>query len=347
MSGQAEPTAIHEPARPIAATCNWCGSPSALPAWPGAEPPDFQVRRCTQCGHHYTVPVLGPREIGAYYAEEYYGAKNKRFNPVMEALVGWFRGGRARMLTRLAGEPGRAGVGKVLDVGCGRGLTLATLRTLGWRTQGCEYSATSSRYAREVLELDVVCDGFDPARYADGEFEAVSFWHVLEHMADPRQTLETCARIVKPGGVLAIAVPNFESYQAQAARYGWFHLDMPRHYSHFSASWLRKRFAELGFEVVSEFHGSAEQNPYGWIQSLENRWGLRRNLLYDVLRSESARTVKRPWTELPGQALASLVGLAILLPFSLAMLLPEIVFRRGGTVEFYAVRKPSAAKSQG
>ena len=98
---------------------------------------------------------------------------------------------------------------------------------------------------------------------------------------------------------------------------------------------------------MSEFHGSPEQNPYGWIQSLENRWGLRRNLLYDVLRSESARTVKRPWTELPGQALASLVGLAILLPFSLAMLLPEIVFRRGGTVEFYAVRKPSAAKSQG
>ncbi len=326
-------SAEQEPPR---AKCSWCGSTNAAAAWPGAEPADFQVRRCCDCNHHYTVPVLGPSEIGAYYAESYYGTQNRRFNPVMERLVGWFRDRRAAMLSKF----GR--VGKVLDVGCGRGLTLAALRRRGWQAHGCEYSDTSSRYAREALKLDVVCDGFNPTRYADGEFDAVVIWHVLEHLADSREALETLARIVKPGGVLALAVPNIASYQAQATRYGWFHLDMPRHYSHFSAEWLRERLEALGFQIVSEFHGSLEQNPYGWIQSILNRWHICRNLLYDVLRSESARTVKHPWKELPGQALASVIGMFVLLPFSLAMLLPEMLARRGATVEFYAVRRPNS-----
>ena len=313
--------------------CSWCGSTDAAPAWPGREPRDFQVRRCRRCDHHYTVPILGPDEIGAYYAEAYYGRKNQRFNPLMELLVGWFRRARARRLARYTP------VGKVLDVGCGRGLTLAALRELGWTTTGCEFSATSARYARDELKLDVACEGFAPDRYADGEFDAVILWHVLEHLADARQALETCARIVKPGGVLALAVPNFDSYQSRWTRYGWFHLDMPRHYQHFGAPWLQARLHELGFDVVSESHASLEQTPYGWIQSILNRWGLRRNLLYDILRRESARTVKQPWRELPGQATASVVGMFVLLPFSLAMLAAEAVGCRGATVEFYAVRR--------
>ncbi|MCE9603961.1 MAG: class I SAM-dependent methyltransferase [Planctomycetia bacterium] len=315
--------------------CPWCRAADAAQAWPGTEPDDFQVRRCRQCEHHFTVPVLGPDEIGPYYAETYYGNKNRRFNPLMERLVAWFRRRRAATLGRFAK------IGKVLDVGCGRGLTLATLRSCGWQTRGCEYSETSSRYAREVLQLDVDHDGFRPSNYADGEFDAVIMWHVYEHLADARETLETCARIIKPGGILAIAVPNFDSLQAQATRYGWFHLDMPRHYSHFSAPWLRKHLATSGFRILGEFHGSAEQNPYGWIQSVLNRLGLRRNLLYDVLRQPSARSVKQPWRELPGQSSASVIGAALLLPFSLLMLLPEILLRRGATVEMYAVRESS------
>jgi SAM-dependent methyltransferase len=313
--------------------CPWCRSTDAVRPWPGIEPPDFQVRRCRACGHHFTVPVLGPDEIGAYYQETYYGTTNRRFNPLMEWLVGGFRDRRARALERFV-QPG-----KVLDVGCGRGLTLASLRKRGWTTRGCELSETSARHAREVLGLDVDCDGFNPDRYADAEFDAVILWHVYEHLADARAALETCARIVRPGGVLALAVPNFDSYQARWTRYAWFHLDMPRHYSHFSAPWLRDRFRELGFRVIAENHTSLEQNPYGWIQSMLNRWGLRRNLLYDILRRGSARTVANPWSELPMQSLLSVAGMGILLPMALSMLPVESLTRRGATVDFYAVRE--------
>jgi SAM-dependent methyltransferase len=318
------------------AGCRWCGSQEAEPAIPGREPADFQVRRCCRCGLAYTVPVLGPGEIGAYYQETYYGDTNKRFNPLLEALVGRFRRGRAQTLTSFVPP------GKVLDIGCGRGLTLNALRQLGWKTRGCELSETSSRHAREVLGLDVACAGFRPELYADGEFDAVILWHVYEHLYDPQAVLQSCRRILRPGGVLALAVPNSDSFQAKLTKYGWFHLDLPRHYSHFSAPWLRQKFLECGFRPVDEFHGSLEQNPYGWIQSLLNACGFRFNLLYDILRRKSARTTKEPWREVPVQSLFNVLGMIALLPIALAMLIPERLCRRGATVEFYVIREPGA-----
>lgn len=322
--------------------CAWCGASDMTPAWPGVpEPADFQVRRCRRCDHHFTVPVLGPDEIGAYYAEAYYGNKNKRFNPLMEGLVAWFAARRAVALGRYAK------VGKVLDIGCGRGLTLAALRDMGWQTRGCEFSQTAATRAKELLNLDVDHGGFDSNNYADGEFDAVILWHVYEHLADAGEAMKTFQRIIKPGGILVIAVPNFDSLQAQATRYGWFHLDMPRHYSHFGAPWLREHLPKGGFRVLGENHASLEQNPYGWIQSILNCLGLQRNLLYDILRQPSARTVKQPWREMPLQSAASLFGAAMLLPFALLMLLPEMLLRRGATVELYALREPNPPPQAG
>lgn len=322
-------------AAPSSNPCAWCRMSDGVPPWPGPEPRDFQIRRCRNCGHHYTVPVLTAAEVAPFYATEYYGDVNRRFNPLMERAVKWFRRRRAQALTNLT-KPGR-----VLDIGCGRGLTLAALRDLGWQPQGCELSDSAARHARDVLKLDVACHGFEPERYADGQFDAVILWHVFEHLADAGTALREIARILKPGGVLALAVPNFESYQARWTRYGWFHLDMPRHYSHFRGSWLRERMAELGLDVTRESHSSIEQNVYGWIQSCLNRWGLRRNLLYDLLRNRSARSLKSPWREAPGQSLFSLLGMFVLMPFAITMTIVEAGTRRGGTVDLYAVKRGS------
>jgi hypothetical protein len=72
---------------------------------------------------------------------------------------------------------------------------------------------------------------------------------------------------------------------------------------------------------------------------------LRFNLLYDVLRRESARTTKHPWREVPVQSLVSVLGMALLLPFSLVMLVFERLFKRGGSVDFYVIREPGAIET--
>ena len=69
-------------------------------------------------------------------------------------------------------------------------------------------------------------------------YDAVVLWHVAEHLHAPQGTVRGIARLLRPGGVLLIAVPNFGSPEARIGRAGWFHLDVPRHLVHFTASTL-------------------------------------------------------------------------------------------------------------
>ncbi|MCE9604841.1 MAG: class I SAM-dependent methyltransferase [Planctomycetia bacterium] len=321
-------------------TCRACDTPGASTSWQGSAPhaggsPDrFRIAHCDHCGLTFTVPQLSIEEVGPYYPKEYYGDQNARFHPVMEALSRWLRRRRARALECWTNARGR-----VLDIGCGRGLTLATLRERGWEVEGVELSSTAAQHARDHLKLNVTLGGFDPTRYADSQFDAVIIWHVLEHVPDPLPALEGIARILKPGGVLALAVPNSAGWQAKLTKYDWFHLDLPRHYWHFSAPWLHEKLPQLGLDVKHAGYGSLEQNPYGWIQSLLNRCGLRHNLLYDLLRSPSARNVRRPWREYPLQSLVSILGLAVLAPLAGLLTFAEAAFHAGGTIELYAVKR--------
>ncbi|MDB5338780.1 MAG: putative S-adenosylmethionine-dependent methyltransferase [Planctomycetaceae bacterium] len=315
----------------IEAACPWCGDRRFTAIWPNTSATGFFLRRCAACDLAYTAPQLSSEKIAAYYSQAYYGAGNLRFNRLFETLVGYFRRRRAARLRQLHPDPGT-----VLDIGCGRGHFLQALRQQGWTCRGTELNETAARHAREILSLEVTIGPFDGAQYEDASFDAIYLWHVLEHIPATSQTLTEVRRMLRPGGMLVIAVPNLESWQAAWSRYHWFHLDLPRHYVHYSAHWLTTQLTTLGFHIAEVNHFSAEQNIYGWIQSLLNRAGLKSNLLYDMLRRPSARDVDRPWARFPVQAVLSLVGASVLLPFATLAMLVEALFRRGGTVEIYA-----------
>jgi SAM-dependent methyltransferase len=271
--------------------------------------------------------------MAEYYSQSYYGDRNLRFNAFMEALVGWFRRRRAARLRHYRREPGN-----VLDIGCGRGQFLDCLRSWGWTCTGTELSDAAAYHAREVLGLDLRVGANEPGAFPDAAYDAVYLWHVLEHLPAVRTTLIDVRRILRPNGMLVIAVPNLSSWQARLCRYGWFHLDLPRHYSHFAADWLQKTLRDLGFTIVEVNHFSMEQNVYGWIQSLLNCAGLKPNLLYDLLKRRAARQLDLPLQRFPWQSLLSLLGAPLLLaPAMMAMLL-EAAAGRGGTIEIYAKR---------
>ena len=116
-------------------------------------------------------------------------------------------------------------------------------------------------------------------------------WSTFQTLPRPWRAI---ARILKPGGLLWVAVPNLASWQAAWTHYAWFHLDFPRHCWHFRADRLQERLKSLGFEIVHTGYASLDQNIYGWIQSVLNACGLPYNLLYDLIRRDSARRVDRP-----------------------------------------------------
>ena len=281
--------------------------------------------------------------MSQYYPKSYYGSGNLRFNRLFEALVGWFRRRRAARLHELR----RRRPGAVLDIGCGRGHFLNALRQRGWTCTGTELSDTAALHARETLALDVRVGPFQAGMFPDATFDVVYLWHVLEHIPATHDSLIAVQRLLRTGGMLVVALPNLASWQARVCRYGWFHLDLPRHYVHCSTDWLLRSLSELGFEIVEVNHFSMEQNVYGWIQSLLNCAGLKRNLLYDVLRRRSARDVARPFRTYPVQAGISVIAAAFLLPLASLAMLAEALFRRGGTIEVYAARGPAADPGQG
>ena len=232
----------------------------------------FDLFACDACGSARTWPALDAASIGAWYPQVYYGTRNVRFNRLFERMTRWFRQRRARVVRKLI--PG----GKVLDVGCGRGLTLSFLRDAGFDAVGLEVSDVAAAHARDTLGLDVRTGDFLTTTFERESFAAIIFWHSLEHIAEPLRALDRAYELLAPGGVLIVAVPNFGSIQARVAGREWFHLDVPRRllklYSYredlVGDLFLGRGTTALAcVELVRRFHGGDRSPTY--VQLAEHR----------------------------------------------------------------------------
>lgn len=274
----------------------------------------------------------GLEEIQRFYPDEYYGEPGTKFQPPVESLVRWV--GQRHVSFLLRSLPRGA---RVLDVGCGRGVVLGALADRGIEVHGVEVDADATRGADPRAHIRIAPRLAD-AGYAADSFDEVLIWHVLEHLHDPRGTLEEVHRILRPGGRLVVAVPNFSSLQARWSGAAWFHLDLPRHLYHFPLRALVGLLEDLGFAVESEHHFSLRQNPFGWIQSLLNRVGVfPRNALYTLLHRRQ-RGAPPPFDATTRLALR-LCLLLLAAPALLASLLATAL-RSGATVHVVAHKLP-------
>jgi SAM-dependent methyltransferase len=210
--------------------------------------------------------------------------------------------------------------GALLDVGAGRGRFVATARAAGWDARGIE---PSPRAAAAHVEPVAVED----AAFAPASFDAITAWHVLEHLDDPGAALARLRGWLRPGGTLLVGVPNLASWQARLGGPRWYHLDLPRHRTHFTARGIETLLDRSGFAVVRTEHRLLEHNPFGLWQSLVSRFTPTPSWLYNALKRNA------------GVRAADLLPTLALLPLAPAALVLEDLAgarRRGGTVAVVA-----------
>lgn len=285
------------------AACAWCGAgfPTAAERAPGG-------LRCAACGVVTTAPWPTDAELDAAYAG-FYRPESGRFSGPLDRVLALSRGRLATHLDAVAPP------GPVLDVGAGDGTLVAAIRRTGREAVGLERGAPGMR---DASPADLEREG---TRYA-----AVVFWHVLEHLRDPADQLAAASRLLLPGGVVIVAVPNAASVQARLFGGDWLALDPPRHLTHLHPGALRTRAHELGLTVTKEHPLRGGQVLFGWLHGLVKR--ATRLDLYDAIRRAEAR--QEPLST-SGRAAALAAGV-LLAPVAVLGVAAEVAARRSGTI---------------
>jgi len=238
-----------------------------------------------------------------------------RFAGPGDALLRRSRGRLARRLDRLAPP------GPILDVGAGDGALVNALAHRGRDVTGLEREGSGAHIrAGDIGELD-------------GEWAAIVFWHSLEHLRAPGAALDRAARLLAPGGILVIAVPNSDSLQSQAFGDRWLALDLPRHLVHVPAGALVDRLGAAGMRLERVSHLRGGQVLFGWLHGIVGSLPGSPDL-YDAIRQPAARS--RPMS--PSVRAASLAAGALALPLAAAGTALEAVMRRGGSIYVEARR---------
>tara|TARA_B110000503_G_scaffold69835_1_gene108803 strand:+ start:31958 stop:32815 length:858 start_codon:yes stop_codon:yes gene_type:complete len=134
----------------------------------------------------------------------------------------------------------------VLDVGAGTGDFLNVCKKNDWTILGIEPSAA----ARAIAKKKEVFLKAELSEIKNQKFDVISLWHVLEHVEHLKDTIKTLQGLLKPGGRIVVAVPNYKSYDAQFYKEYWAAYDVPRHLWHFSQKSIHKLFSEVEMTVA-------------------------------------------------------------------------------------------------
>ena len=192
-----------------------------------------------------TSPQPEERIIGKYYESENYishtdGHKNW-FEKAYQLVKYFSLKRKLALINRL-----HSNKGKILDVGSGTGDFLVAAKKNGWTALGIEPNTKAKEIAIKK-EIEVLSDIND---IKENQFDLITLWHVLEHLPELDLQLKKYHKLLKPNGVLLVAVPNFKCYSATHYKSFWAAYDVPRHFWHFSQKGMTSLFSKNQLEVV-------------------------------------------------------------------------------------------------
>jgi len=227
----------------------------------------FNLFCCNGCGLVFVYPI--PDNLDTYYPENYYAFRKKKASLLRSIAAGiklktlrtfhlssksvFFSLLLYPLSKKYLHYPKRRinkSVERVLDIGCGTGQMLLDLQSLGWEVYGNDISVSACKVARESGLKNIQAGSFEELEYPSGFFDCICMSDTLEHMVNPLSSLRKAKRILRKGGELIIALPNYNSLGRRVFGRHDVIFDLPRHLYMFTPENLASLVKKAGFQTI-------------------------------------------------------------------------------------------------
>lgn len=252
----------------------------------------YAYARCSKCSILVLQNHSNPENVVDYSESGYYKKTKIKWSGFLEKIITAYTAYRIS-ITRNATDDNSLNSKRILDIGCGKGRFLLRAQELGAEVRGVEPTRRSYEEARCKLNGAVQNTIMTNNLFEADFFDVVTMWHVFEHISDPISMLDVCHNILKSGGRLIVAVPNYSGFISTLGGAVWFNLDPPRHLVHYNTSSLTALLNQTGFEVVGVTHYFPELTYLSAIQTILNKLMITNNFLFNYLKRNVAGLPKR------------------------------------------------------
>lgn len=209
---------------------------------------EFEIWECKNCTQRFTQNVPGKENIGKYYQSQNYISHSDTSEGLVNNLYHKVRKRTLIQKRKLIEKTTGKDEGNILDVGAGTGAFLNSMKNANWTVTGTEPDENARGKAKELYGINL-----EGSRKIDSlpsqSFDAITLWHVLEHVHDLHLYVEQLKNLLSPGGKIFIAVPNYTSYDARIYKQFWAAYDVPRHLYHFSPKAMKNLLNSHGLKV--------------------------------------------------------------------------------------------------
>jgi len=234
-------------------TCPVCGSSEISEVMTVKDHPVsgevFTIVQCSSCTLRFTQDVPDASSISPYYRSEDYISHTDQTKGLIGTL---YKKVRSKTLThkrRLIEKVTGLKKGNFLDIGSGTGAFVNEMKKSGWQVRGIEPDEGARSLAKKLygIELDNEKKLFQITEHS---LDAITLWHVLEHVHDLQSYVQQLKLLLKKNGKLFIAVPNYTSLDSSVYKEFWAAYDVPRHLYHFSPLSMQCLMEKNGMKIV-------------------------------------------------------------------------------------------------
>ncbi|PJZ69688.1 hypothetical protein CH373_08715 [Leptospira perolatii] len=238
--------------------CNTCGSEEFRPLFSklSSKEEEYRIVSCKECSLVQVNPQPSFEEVSKYYEDSYFTKRTDRgyndyYSAETKKEIARVFALNLQDLDFFAWEQSLPKTKSALDVGCAAGYFLDFLRDRNWKTKGLDIAKGPVQFAKSELKLDVERKDFLKWDTKGSEkFDLVTLWASIEHLHQPKETLQKIRQHLKPGGRMILSTCR-HGFLAKVLGKQWRYLNVPEHLYYYSLPGIIELCNSLGFHKLS------------------------------------------------------------------------------------------------